>query len=220
MAAKKIIREPRWPAFVAMIAASGVYWALPEPLSVGPSWGLLAIILLLMIPIAISHRQERFDIARILTFAANGVITLAMIGSLAFLIEGIPKHRDPPETLLRSAVALWFTNVLVFALWYWKLDAGGPMGRDGSKGRLDSSFLFPQMLSQGDSQGSDAPVHIQPRWSPHFMDYLFLAFNTSTAFSPSDTAVLSRWAKFGMMLQALISLAIIAIIAARAVNIL
>jgi len=76
---------------------------------------------------------------------------------------------------------------------------------------LDSSFLFPQMLSQ---EGENVP------WSPHFMDYLFLAFNTSTAFSPTDTAALSRWAKLGMMLQSLISLTIVALLAARAVNIL
>jgi hypothetical protein len=208
---KPIIREPRWPAFVAMLAASGVYWALPEPLSLGPSWLLLAIILILLIPLVISGHRGRFDIARILTFTANGIITLAMIISLGFLISGIPQHRESPTAMLRSACALWITNILVFALWYWKLDAGGPLGREHSPGAIKSSFLFPQMLTQ---EGGD------PRWSPHFMDYLFLAFNTSTAFSPTDTAVLSRWAKIGMMLQALISLTIVALLAARAVNIL
>jgi hypothetical protein len=223
MSAKNIVREPRWPAFVAMIAASGVYWALPEPLSVGPRWGLLVIIAILMIPIIVSHRRRDFGILRILTFAANGVITVAMIASLGFLINGIPKHREPPQALLRAAAALWIANVLVFALWYWKLDAGGPLGREGTRGRVDSAFLFPQMLTSTDPLNQDGkkdPLHIDPQWSPNFMDYLFLAFNTSTAFSPTDTAVLSRWAKAGMMLQALISLAIIALIAARAVNIL
>ena len=208
---KKLTLEPRWPAFVAMLAAAGVYWALPEPLSVGPGWLLLAIIFVLLIPMAISLRRGRHDIARVLTFAANGFITLAMIGSLVFLIHGIPQRRETPTAMLRSACALWITNILVFALWYWKLDAGGPTGRDRSTGPLKSSFLFPQMLTQ---QGSD------PNWSPHFMDYLFLAFNTSTAFSPTDTAVLSRWAKIGTMLQSLISLSIVVLLAARAVNIL
>src|ERR1700722_19399581 len=211
MPGKKIVREPRWPAFVAMIAASGVYWALPEPLSVGPSWGLLVVIALLMIPMVISHKRQDFGITRILTFTANGIITAAMIASLGFLIDVIPKHREPPQALLRAAVALWFANVLVFALWYWKLDGGGPLGREGRRGRLESSFLFPQMLGE---DGGD------PSWSPHFMDYLFLAFNTSTAFSPTDTAVLSRWAKAMMMLQSLISLTVVALLAARAVNIL
>lgn len=223
MPAQKIIREPRWPAFVAMLAAGGVYLALPEPLSVGPGWGLLAVMVVLLIPISISHRSGYFKAARVLTLAANGAITLAMIASLFFLIQGLPQHREPPNALLRAAAALWITNVLVFALWYWKLDAGGPQGRESSRGRLDSSFLFPQMLSLGANNPSAAHEDHDwhgPSWSPHFMDYLFLAFNTSTAFSPTDTAVLSRWAKAGMMVQSLISLTIVALLAARAVNVL
>ncbi len=207
----QIVREPRWPAVVAMLAAGCLYWSLPEPLSVGPGWLLLAVILVLTIPLLISNHRGEFNIARILTFTMNALITLAMIASLAFLIQGLPHHRNTPQALLRAAVALWVTNVLVFALWYWKLDGGGPLMREGRRGRLESSFLFPQMLGE---DGGD------PSWSPHFMDYLFLAFNTSTAFSPTDTAVLSRWAKAGMMLQSLISLTIIALLAARAVNIL
>ncbi|MGA7920707.1 MAG: hypothetical protein WCA38_13675 [Candidatus Acidiferrales bacterium] len=207
----RITREPRWPALVAMVAAGFMYLALPERLSLGPSWLLLAAVCALMIPILLSTRRGDFHITRIFTLVANGAITIGMIASLALLIEGIPKHRDSPTALLRGATALWVTNVLVFALWYWKIDAGGPLGRESSRGRVDSSFLFPQMLSavEGDSS-----------WSPNFVDYLFLAFNTSTAFSPTDTAALSRWAKAGMMLQSLISLTIVALLAARAVNIL
>jgi hypothetical protein len=207
----KIFREPRWPAFVAMIATALLYHALPERLSVGPRWGLLGVTVVLLIPIIFSYHRGHYNVARILTFAATAVITLAMIASLALLIKGIPKHLDPPETLLRSAISLWITNVIVFALWYWKLDAGGPLGRDKARGDFDSSFLFPQMLLR------EEPVEV---WSPQFLDYLFLAFNTSTAFSPTDTAVLSRWAKIGMMLQSIISLMIVALLAARAVNIL
>jgi hypothetical protein len=223
MPTRAIIREPRWPAFVAMLAAGCMYLSLPEPLSVGPSWLLFAIIAVLCIPIAISHRTGYFKIARLLTVTINAMITLAMIASLFFLIQGLPQHREPPNTLLRSAAALWITNVLVFALWYWKLDAGGPVQRETSRGRLDSSFLFPQMLDQPNRRGRDPEDGHEwhhASWSPNFMDYLFLAFNTSTAFSPTDTAVLSRWAKSGMMLQSLISLSIVALLAARAVNVL
>jgi uncharacterized membrane protein len=202
--------EPRWPAFVAMLAAGGVYFSLPERLSVGPGWGLLAVILVLLVPIAVSNRRGDFHITRPLVVIANGAITVGMITSLVWLIKDIPQHRDPPMALLRAAIALWITNIVVFALWYWKFDAGGPSQRDARTGRLKSSFLFPQMLNE---EGRD------PDWSPQFMDYLFLAFNTSTAFSPTDTAVLSRWAKAGTMLQALISLAIVVLLAARAVNI-
>ena len=207
----QILREPRWPAFVAMLAAAGVYLALPEPLSVGPSWLLLTIILLLMIPMVVSDRRGNHNVTRTLTFIANGIITIAMIASLIHLIQGIPQHLETPKALLRSASALWIANILVFALWYWKLDGGGPLKRERAREQLNSSFLFPQMLSR---DGRDTS------WTPHFVDYLFLAFNTSTAFSPTDTAVLSRWAKLGTMLQSLISLMILALLAARAVNIL
>jgi len=208
---RPIIREPRWPAFVAMLAAAGVYFAMPEPLSLGPSWLLLVIIGFLLIPILVSNRYGHFRVTRILTFTANGIITIAMIASLILLVRGIPQHLEAPKALLRSASALWITNILVFALWYWKLDAGGPLMRDRREDLSNSWFLFPQMLSREKRDMS---------WRPHFVDYLFLAFNTSTAFSPTDTAVLSRWAKFGMMIQSLISLAIVALLAARAVNIL
>jgi hypothetical protein len=208
---RQVLREPRWPAFVAMLAAAGVYLALPEPLSLGPSWMLLAITVFLMIPIVVSDRRGDHHVTRTLTFIANGIITVAMVAALVHLIHGIPHHLETPKALLRSAGALWIANILVFALWYWKLDAGGPLQRDRGQGMSRSSFLFPQMISR---EGRDAS------WKPHFVDYLFLAFNTSTAFSPTDTAVLSRWAKLGTMLQSLISLVIVALLAARAVNIL
>jgi hypothetical protein len=206
-----IVREPRWPAFIAMLAAAGVYLALPAPLSLGPSWLLLVITVLLLIPILVSNRYGHYNVTRVLTLAANAIITIAMVASLILLVRGIPAHLETPKALLRSASALWITNILVFALWYWKLDAGGPLTRDRQHGVSNSSFLFPQMLSREERDSS---------WKPNFLDYLFLAFNTSTAFSPTDTAVLSRWAKLGTMLQSLISLTIIALLAARAVNIL
>lgn len=194
-----------------MLGAAGVYLALPEPLSLGPGWLLPVIVGLLMIPILVSDRYGHYHITRVLAFIANGAITIAMIASLVFLVRGIPQHLETPKELLRSAIALWITNILVFALWYWKLDAGGPLRRDRGRELSNSSFLFPQMLIREDRDLS---------WKPNFVDYLFLAFNTSTAFSPTDTAVLSRWAKLGTMVQSLISLTIIVLLAARAVNIL
>ena len=194
-----------------MVAGACLHWVLPERLSLGPSWLLLAVIFVLLIPIGVSHYRGLLDLARILTFVATGALTLALLSSLILLVKGLPQHRDTPGILLRSAAVLWLTNVLVFALWYWKLDAGGPNERDRARGRLQSSFYFPQMLRQDKSDRS---------WSPEFLDYLFLAFNTSTAFSPTDTAILARWAKLCMMLQSLISLSIVALLAARAINVL
>jgi hypothetical protein len=194
-----------------MVAAAAIYLALPEPLTLGPSWSLLAVTILLMIPIVISDRRGDHKVTRALSFLANAIITIALIAALGHLVKGIPQHLETPKALLRSAVALWIANILIFALWYWKLDGGGPVYRERPGGLAKTSFLFPQMLGRENQD---------PSWTPHFVDYLFLAFNTSTAFSPTDTAVLSHGAKLGTMLQSLISLTIIALLAARAVNIL
>ena len=153
----QVLREPRWPAFIAMLAAAGVYLALPEPLSLGPSWLLLFVILFLMIPIVISDRRGRHNITRMLTFTANGIITFAMIASLIHFVRGIPQHLETPKSLLRSAGALWVTNILVFALWYWKLDGGGPLLREGPNGMCKTSFLFPQMMGQDNHH-----LHLDP----------------------------------------------------------
>ena len=145
----------------------------------------------------------------------TSIVTVDMVWSLGLLVAALPLHKESPKDLLRSAAALWITNMLVFASWYWRLDAGGPRARELRGVHTDGAFLFPQMTlrHQGKPQGE------QP-WSPGFVDYLFLAFNTSTAFSPTDSPVLSSWAKILMMIQALISFATVALLAARAVNIL
>jgi len=146
----------------------------------------------------------------------SGVLTLGLVLSLILLIHALPAHKESPESLLLSAASLWITNILVFALWYWRLDAGGPHQRDKRPGHSEGAFLFPQM-----TMGADALREAgQENWSPNFVDYLFLAFNTNTAFSPTDVPVLARWAKVLMMLQSMLSLLIIALLAARAVNIL
>jgi hypothetical protein len=139
-----------------------------------------------------------------------------MIASVALLIAALPSHKESPTQLLISAAALWTTNVLVFALWYWRLDAGGPHGRESRSGHPDGAFLFPQMTMPPEEKIAAG----QHTWSPNFVDYLFIAFNTSTAFSPTDVPVLARWGKVLMMLQSIISLTVIVLLAARAVNIL
>jgi len=107
----------------------------------------------LLISIVVSDRCGRHKVTRILTFTANGIITIAMIASLIHLVQGIPQHLETPKALLRSASALWIANILVFALW-WKLDAGGPLRRERPRGYLNSSFLFPQMLRREDQDSS------------------------------------------------------------------
>src|SRR5215813_8052797 len=208
--------EPRWPAAIAIIAVGGLYLALPPQLIIGPRLAFPGIVAVLLLVTIVSHIGQHHLLNRMFGFAVSSVMTLGMIGSLVLLIGALPAHKEAPAELLVSAASLWFTNILVFALWYWRLDAGGPHGRDSRFGHPDGAFLFPQMTMQPDSK-EQAGEH---GWSPNFFDYLFLAFNTSTAFSPTDAPVLARWAKMLMMVQSLISLMVIALLAARAVNIL
>ena len=208
--------ESRWPALIAVVAAAGLYAALPASLAIGPRWLLGALAALLALTTVITHVQGYHKSNIIAGHLLSAVLTVFMLVSLARLITALPAHREEPIALLRSAVSLWGTNVLVFGLWYWRLDAGGPRARGLRAGHDAGSFLFPQMtLDPENARESDG----RP-WSPHFVDYLFLAFNTSTAFSPTDTPVLGRWAKMLMITQSMISLSIVAILAARAVNIL
>jgi hypothetical protein len=207
--------EPRWPALVALLAVSGLSAALPASLAVMPRWVLPAVVAALLVPTIITHHRGQHAHNQRLGYVINGVVTAAMVGSLAWLIRALPTHAETPMQLLCSAASLWIANILVFALWYWRLDAGGPNHRDQRVGHPDGAFLFPQMMSQDALATPEAQA-----WSPNFIDYLFLAFNTSTALSPTDVPVLSRWAKLLMMLQAMISLTIVVLLAARAVNIL
>lgn len=209
-------REPRWPAVLSLLAAGGLNLALPESLSVGPRWLLLVLVVVLVIPAYVAYVQRRRRIYLGLAYLLLGIVTVDMVWSLGLLIAALPTHKESPQALLGSAACIWVTNILVFASWYWRLDAGGPHERELRESHTDGAFLFPQMTldpAMRDKMG-------EGDWSPGFMDYLFIAFNTSTAFSPTDCPVLSRWAKALMMVQALISFATVALLAARAVNIL
>lgn len=208
--------EPRWPAVLALLAVGGLRLSLPESLSVGPDWLLIVVIAVLLIPTVWARRRGMDKVNRVMGYLLTSIVTLDMIWSLGLLVATLPAHRQAPQELLRSAAALWITNILVFASWYWRLDAGGPRERELRGVHTDGAFLFPQMTLDQQAKREMG----EQCWSPGFVDYLFLAFNTSTAFSPTDCPVLSIWAKLLMMVQALISLTTVALLAARAVNIL
>ena len=193
---------------MAVLSVGGIYWVLPESLSPGPGWLALALVTPLSMLGIFLHRRSKMGLNQIVGYGVLGIVTAIMIGSLALLISALPAHKESPRELLQSAAALWISNILVFASWYWRLDAGGPNQRDLRKRHEDGAFLFPQMTLDDED------------WRPGFVDYLFLAFNTSTAFSPTDVPVLSRWAKAMMMVQSTISFTTVALLAARAVNIL
>jgi hypothetical protein len=200
-----------------MLALAGLYAALPSSLLVGaPRWFVAAVVVALLVPIEITHRNGNHSLSHLFGYILNGIVTAAMVISLVLLISAVTEHTIKPQELLRSAAALWIANFVVFASWYWHLDAGGPHQRALTLGHTDGAFLFPQMTMRPEAKIAAGEQH----WEPNFVDYLFLAFNTSTAFSPTDVPVLSRWAKILMMIQAIISLLVIALLAGRAVNIL
>jgi hypothetical protein len=208
--------EPRWQAILALIAVGGIYTALPRELSVGPRWLLFALVMTLLVPTVVAHRMGRHSLNHFLGIISNSVITAALVGSVGLLVAGLPSHKEAPRSLLLSAASLWLTNVLTFALWYWRLDGGGPFARHRRGVYGSRAFLFPQMQlepSERIALGAEA-------WSPGFIEYLFIAFNTSAAFSPTDTPVLQRWAKLLNIVQSLISLTIVAVLVSRAVGVL
>jgi hypothetical protein len=208
--------EPRGQAVLAFLAICAIYLALPRDLVVGPIWLLPTLIVVLLVPTVVSHRVGKQSLNRTLGFVINGITTLALIGSVILLVRALPGHRESPVRLLRSGGLLWLTNVIVFALWYWRLDGGGPTLRQQEKKFGSKSFLFPQMQIPHDERGQFACA----RWRPRFVDYLFVAFTQSSTFGPTDSPLLARWAKILAMVQILISLTIVVLLISQAVGIL
>jgi hypothetical protein len=205
---EKLAPEPRWPAVIALLAIGMLQFALPRSMTAGPPWLLLVIVCALLIPIIYARRRGLHQFNHSMSVVLAVIITAELIAAVLALAAALPAHKEPPSALLEAAADLWVTNVLVFAYWYWKLDAGGPNVRE-VRGHENGSFFFPQFQKNHTAH-----------WRPGFVDYLFLAFTTSTAFSPTDTPVLSQWAKVLMMLQATIAFTTVTVLIARAINIL
>jgi uncharacterized membrane protein len=208
--------EPRWQVLLAFLAIGAIYLALPPHLIVGPIWLLPTVIVVLLVPTVVSHRMGRHSLNHALGIISNGITTLALIGSVILLVRALPSHRETPLQLLRSGGLLWLTNMIVFALWYWRLDGGGPTRRHKENKFGSTSFFFPQMQIEKIERGRFGVEH----WSPGFVDYLFIAFTQSSTFGPTDAPLLARWAKILTVIQALISLTIVILLIARAVNVL
>jgi hypothetical protein len=208
--------EPRWQALLAFLAVGTIYLALPPDLIVGPTWLLPTLIVVLLIPTVISHRIGKRSLNRALGLVINGITTLALIASVGLLVRALPSHKEAPLELLRSGALLWLTNVIVFALWYWRLDGGGPTLRHESNKFGSTSFLFPQMQVPHDERAQFECT----RWRPRFIDYLFVAFTQSSTFGPTDAPLLARWAKVLAMIQVFISLSIVILLISRAVGVL
>jgi hypothetical protein len=135
---------------------------------------------------------------------------------VVLLVTTLPGGKEPALALLRSGGALWLTNVLVFALWYWRLDGGGPKKRETEDEFGSRSFVFPQMQIEK----IERKTFGVDRWRPGFVDYLFIAFTASSTLGPTDAPILTHWTKLFMMTQILISLTIMVLLISRAVGVL
>jgi uncharacterized membrane protein len=207
--------EPRWPVSLFVVLAIGVEVTLPQRLAVLPRFLLPALASAMLIalisvnPTRISRQNPRLRAA---SMALIGLLTVANAVSAGKLIAGLIQGTEGKEAgqLLATGGAIWLTNVIVFALWYWELDRGGPAARANAQ-RNYPDFLFPQM---------ENPHLASEDWEPGFVDYLYLSFTNGTAFSPTDVLPLTRWTKMTMLVQEAVSLSTVALVIARAVNIL
>jgi len=208
--------EPRWQALLAVLAVGAIYLALPANLTIGPIWLLPTVIVVLLVPTVVSHRIGKRSLNHALGIMINGITTAALMGSVVLLVRALPSHKESPLALLRSGGLLWLTNVIVFALWYWRLDGGGPTRRHEEKKFGSTSFLFPQMQLERTERGRFECED----WRPRFVDYLFVAFTQSSTFGPTDAPLLARWAKVLAIIQIFISLSIVILLISRAVGVL
>jgi hypothetical protein len=208
--------EARWQVTVAVAAAVALQYPLPGRLVLlHPAWllptlqGLLLIALVTANPRRIDRQSKAI---RLLGLTLSALLSLANAWSVARLVIGLVQGTEGESAgpLLITGGTIWLINVIVFALWYWEFDRGGPVARANGV-RMYPDFQFVQMVS---------PQLAPPDWEPAFSDYLYLSFTNASAFSPTDTMPLSRWAKLGMTAQAAISIVTVALVVARAVNIL
>jgi hypothetical protein len=199
---------------IAVLVSMALIIAMPERLRFGPAWmlplfaGALLVALIAGDPGRITRRSS---LLRIVALSLIGLLVLAALASTAYLIRDLIEGSsltNEPGPLLSAGVSVWWSNLLAFALLYWELDRGGPIGR--LEGTLPySDFAFPQQIN---------PDLAPPDWRPRFLDYFYVSITNSVAFSPTDTMPLADWAKLAMGFQAMVSLALVSLVVARAVN--
>lgn len=209
----------RWWALFAVLLAVALYVLLPPRYTVGPIWIAPVLVLVVLGPL-LFMRFRRADARkqRTASIVLIAIVNFFNAASVVLLVYDILRGaRTSGTELVTAGSQIWLTNILVFALWYWELDGGGPFARSGysaARDVPDADFLFPQMSLEG------AMPAIPADWKAHFADYLYLAFCTATAFSPADVMPVSPMAKMLMLLEAGISLVTLALVLARAVNVL
>jgi uncharacterized membrane protein len=211
--------EPFWPAQATILAAIGLQLLLPPRLTIGPSWLIPALegALLLGMFIATPNQLEiEHTLRRRAALSLTAFVSAANVFSLVelthFLLHHSVSSTNPSggRELVISGILIWLTNFLIFGLWYWEMDRGGP-GKRAAGNDKAPDFLFPQMSDDT----------IEPRdWRPKFIDYLYVSLTNATAFSPTDTMPLTPMAKSIMGVQSIVSLVTLGLVVSRAVNIL
>jgi uncharacterized membrane protein len=211
---KHVPHDPVWPVQLAMFLAIGLQLALPDTFSVGARYATpVAELLLLGLLSYTTPRQRVFKsrIRRVNVLLLIGLTGLANAYSLGVITNRLlSEHVSDGRALIFAAINIFLTNIIVFGLWYWEMDGGGP-GERQHIAKYEQDFLFPQHRHED---------YKHPDWKPMFIDYLYVAATNAMTFGPADTKPLSRRAKLLMLLQSMISLVVVALVAARAVGIL
>jgi hypothetical protein len=209
-------RNPYIGAELLVLAAILLDLGLPERLTLGPTWLLPSVEALLLVGLVVASREHEFTPSirrRQLALGMIGLVSAVNVWSLGLLVHELLQGRIEASlghALILAGVVLWGTNVMLFGLWYWELDRGGPAERAHRTGSAPD-FMFPQMTN---------PELASEGWTPGLLDYLYVSFTNATAFSPTDAMPLSWTAKSLMSAQALTSLVTVGLVVARAVNIL
>jgi len=212
---KPAAAEARWPMAGAIVAAIVLTVLLPEDIRLGPQWVLPSIEVLLLVAVVAADPRSVTRRSRELRVLSIGLVSVLVIGALWStllliddLIHGGPETNSARD-LLEAGTVVWVSNNIAFALLYWELDGGGAAQR-AYRPPAHPDLAFPQQLN---------PRVGPPGWQPRFVDYLYLSFTNATAFSPTDVMPLVPWAKIAMTVQSVISLAILGLVVARAVNV-
>lgn len=206
-------REPHWPAVVALLVCAALYIILPSRLVVGPRWILPVLVILPLAPLMAQHhrRPDESPWVRQLTIGLIALITLANMISVTLLVHELLRTVVVQgRNLIYSAISIWLTNVIVFGLWFWELDRGGPHRRAGTDANVPD-VQFPQMENP-----TLAPID----WRPRFFDYLYTSLSNGTSFAPADAMPLTLRAKALFASESIVSLVTIVVVGARAINIL
>jgi uncharacterized membrane protein len=211
----KPMAEPRWPMATAVLAATILYVGMPHRGRV-PGWWLFPVVQLVLLGLLIAQDPGRIDRRSVRLYRLMVVLLVVMtagtvLGVVVLAYEILVAAEGVTATvLLGRGAAIWVANVIIFSLWYWQVDRGGPAERAAGS-PIPPSFAFPE----------NATPELAPAgWRPTYPDYLYLAYTNATAFSPTDTLPVRRWAKLTMMVQSTLSLVIAILVVARAINVL